>query len=92
MKKLTVTKKLLYTAIVLAVVVASLEGATRLVLREPEPLPSYEVIPASIGRYDEKLGWSLKPGVTGRSIRTGELIEYRINALGLRDDEATDAG
>ena len=53
MKKLTVTKKLLYTAIVLAVVVASLEGATRLVLREPEPLPSYEVIPAHIGRDDE---------------------------------------
>ena len=48
-----------------------------------------EVIPARIGRYDEKLGWSLKPGVTGKSIRTGELIEYRINELGLRDDETT---
>jgi hypothetical protein len=45
------------------------------------------VIPPEIGRFDERLGWSLKPLSYGVSNRTGYDIEYRINSKGLRDDE-----
>ena len=59
-----------------------MEAETRLylayVLAEP-------VIPLGLIRSDPDLGWRLEPGARGSSSATGELVEYSINAQGLRD-------
>jgi hypothetical protein len=47
----------------------------------------YPVVPPRIMQLDDHLGWSLKPNAVDYSGRTGELIEYKINSFGLRDDE-----
>lgn len=49
---------------------------------DPEP-----VVPKSIGRFDARLGWSLKPLSVGYSDATGSRIEYRINSQGFRGKE-----
>ncbi len=75
-------KTLLYL-LFLALVV---EGAARLcwaVLDKSWGL----VAPQRITRFDDRLGWALKEGERAVSKATGQAIEYRINSMGLRDDE-----
>jgi hypothetical protein len=62
------------------------EVAARLIPVRSTPDPP---VPPEVGRFDPRLGWTLAPGVTAVSSRTGEPIEYRINALGLRGPETT---
>lgn len=64
---------------------AYLEAIVR--LREKLHPPLENLFPKEIGRFDEKLGWSLRPLAVGFSSRTGRAIEYRINSKGLRDAE-----
>lgn len=53
-------------------------------LLDPEP-----VVPTGVGRFDARLGWGLEPNASASSSRTGRRIPYRINSLGLRDDETS---
>lgn len=46
-----------------------------------------DVVPRSVGRFDETLGWALKPNASGSSNATGTEVDYSINGKGLRDDE-----
>jgi hypothetical protein len=52
-------------------------------LIEPEA-----IVPKSVGRFDEQLGWALVPHASASSSATGKRIDYEINGKGLRDDEA----
>ena len=79
-------KRLLLLLIIGALICVSVEASARLILRYKEP---EEVVPASIGRFDERLGWALKPLAHGTSRRTGYEIDYRINSQGLRNRETT---
>lgn len=45
------------------------------------------MVPAAIGRFDERFGWSLRPYASASSRRSGQKINYRINSKGLRDTE-----
>lgn len=45
------------------------------------------MVPAAIGRFDERFGWSLKPHASVSSRRSGQKITYQINSKGLRDSE-----
>jgi hypothetical protein len=45
------------------------------------------MVPAAIGRFDERFGWSLRPYAYASSHRSGHKTTYRINSKGLRDDE-----
>jgi len=98
-----------FNILVILVLLASLETAFLLLVRNPAVLKS---CPRSIrntvghlyaqerstiqflpecARYDEELGYTLKPGActfSGREFST----RYEINRLGLRDDEASLAG
>ncbi len=80
----TLIKATLYIVITLAVVILSLEGFARLFLVNHR---FESLVPKNIGQFDAELGWLLKPNAYGSSKRTGQLIEYRINSKGLRDDE-----
>ena len=60
------------------------EAETRLCLAYALPEP---VIPLGLVRSDPDLGWWLEPGARGSSSATGQLVEYSINAQGLRDAE-----
>lgn len=51
-------------------------------LLDPEP-----IVPPEVGEFSTVLGWALRPGASASSSRTGRPITYRINSLGLRDDE-----
>jgi len=51
-------------------------------LIEPE-----SVVPKSIGRFDETLGWALKPNSSAWPSATGEPVLYSINAKASRDAE-----
>jgi len=44
-----------------------------------------DVVPRGVGRFDEHLGWALRPGARAISTATGEPVLYSINAEGLRD-------
>jgi hypothetical protein len=79
-------KRIFFISLIVLLGLLSLEGATRLFLSDQNPEP---VIPRGIGRFNEMLGWSLKPRAEGISNRTGYEITYRINSKGLRDDETT---
>jgi hypothetical protein len=80
-------KKRLLLLIIIGVLVGStLEAAARLILRYRVVEP---VVPAGIGRFDERLGWALTPLSHGTSRRTGYEVEYRINSKGLRSRETT---
>ncbi len=57
-----------------------------LITRKPQISP---VVPREIGRFDELLGWSLRPLARGTSDRLGYDIEYRVNSHGFRDEETT---
>src|SRR5262245_14592431 len=46
-----------------------------------------DVVPRSVGRFDETLGWALRPNSSGTSDATGTVVRYSINGKGLRDDE-----
>lgn len=81
---LSVRKRILFLLVVGVLMGVSVEAAARLLLRNREP---EEVVPASIGRFDERLGWALKPLAHGTSKRTGYEIDYRINSQGLRNRE-----
>ncbi|MEZ4331771.1 MAG: SGNH/GDSL hydrolase family protein [Myxococcota bacterium] len=48
-----------------------------------------EIVPSRIGEPSPTLGWRLKKNAVGTSSRSGHLVEYRVNAKGLRDDETT---
>jgi hypothetical protein len=50
-----------------------------------------EVVPRSLGRFDERLGWSLRPGAVAVSEATGCPVEYRINSRGFRGPEVSAA-
>ena len=57
-----------------------LEGGLRLMGRGPNP---------TINQFDPITGWSKKPGAIGHR-KTPEFdVTYKINALGLRDSDAT---
>ena len=75
---------------IVAPIVAALvaEAGARAVWGPPRPADA-DVVPRSVGRFDERLGWSPRPGAVATSRRTGYPIEYRINSKGLRDDETT---
>ncbi len=45
------------------------------------------MVPASIGRYDPELGWSLRPGESVISNWGGHAVEYSINSRGFRGDD-----
>jgi len=78
-------KKRILTLLIIGFSMAlTVEAGARLILRHQEP---EEVVPASIGRFDEKLGWALRPLAHATSKRTGSEIDYRINSLGLRNRE-----
>ena len=81
---LSIKKRVLFLLVVVVLMGVSVEGAARLILRYQEP---QEVVPASIGRFDERLGWALKPLAHETSKRTGYEIDYRINSHGLRNRE-----
>jgi len=66
--------------------ILGLEGAARLFFSDRRDHP---VVPRDVRQFDERLGWSLKPLAQGSSHATGYEIEYRINSMGLRDDETT---
>jgi len=76
--------RVLLAALVVVLALGALEVACRIVapLLEKEP-----AVPRTISRFDERLGWSLRPGMRAWSGRTGTPIEYRINSRGLRDRE-----
>src|SRR5712692_27096 len=79
-------KRVLLLLIIGVLVGSTLEAAARLILqyRVLEP-----VVPAGIGRFDERLGWALTPLSHGTSRRTGYEVDYRINSKGLRGRETT---
>jgi lysophospholipase L1-like esterase len=71
---------------VLVLAAATLEVAARI----HDPLATADhvsAVPLHLGRFDERLGWALVPGAKGRSVVTGELVEYEINSHGLRGPE-----
>ena len=84
--KLSMRKRVLLLLVIGVLVASCVEGAARLILRYRVPEP---VVPAGIGRFDEKLGWSLTPLAHGISKRTGYEVDYRINSKGLRNRETT---
>jgi len=84
--RLSFRKRLLALVIIGVFIGSSVEAGARMILRYKE---IEEVVPASIGRSDDKLGWSLRPLAHGTSKRTGSEIDYRINSLGLRNRETT---
>lgn len=53
------------------------------------PPEQTEVVPRALGRFDERLGWSLKPGAVAISTATGCPVEYRINSRGFRGPEVS---
>jgi hypothetical protein len=79
-------KAVAFSAVMVALVVLSLEGLARVFL---DRLQLEDVVPISIGRFDPNLGWSLQPNSHAVSTRTGQVVEYSINSKGLRDDETT---
>jgi hypothetical protein len=52
---------------------------------EPEP-----VVPKSLGRFDDTLGWALRPNTSASSTATDAEVHYAINGQGMRDDEVTE--
>ncbi len=82
--EITGRKKIVFRLVAFILVLAGIEIAARLFYAYAHP---EDVVPLSIGRFDERLGWSMRPGSRGTSERTGQLVEYRINSHGLRDEE-----
>jgi hypothetical protein len=79
-------KSIIFALIIIILGVLSLEGIARFFWSYKTLKP---VVPPTIGQFDEKLGWSLKPLSHGTSNRTGYEIEYRINSKGLRGPEVS---
>lgn len=77
-------KTALYLGFILLLGFLFLEVALRLLM---PGIKVETVVPVSVGQFDEKLGWSLKPSSQAGSSRTGYRISYKINSRGLRDDE-----
>ena len=75
-----------FALIIIILGVLSLEGIAQLFWSYKTLKP---VVPPTIGQFDEKLGWSLRPLSHGTSNRTGYEIEYRINSKGLRGPEVS---
>lgn len=79
------------TALLAVLLVPATAAYLEVLVRFREKLhpPLENLFPKEIGRFDEKLGWSLRPSAVGFSSRTGRPIEYRINSKGLRDAETS---
>src|SRR2546430_14783500 len=84
--RLSIKKRILLLLVIGGLVGLCVEAGARVIFRSTEP---EAVVPAAIGRFDEKLGWSLKPLAHGTSRRTGYEIDYQINSQGLRNRETT---
>ncbi|MBM4459436.1 MAG: hypothetical protein FJ011_17040 [Chloroflexi bacterium] len=85
MKRL-LRRELLFSLVITLVGLLLLELAARWLIARNMPEPA---VPASIGQFDSRLGWSLKPLAHAISRRTGQPVEYRINSQGLRGPETT---
>ncbi|GAB7080807.1 SGNH/GDSL hydrolase family protein [Megalodesulfovibrio paquesii] len=87
-KALSSSRIRLYLLILLALVLLCIEGGARLMyVLLPKTLGL--TVPSHISRLDPELGWVLRPGSSGSSKRTGDIIRYDVNSKGLRDDETT---
>ncbi|NMB75667.1 MAG: hypothetical protein GYA21_11135 [Myxococcales bacterium] len=70
-----------------AVTGGALVHLAHVLLSLPRQIEQREVVPRALGRFDERLGWSLKPGAVAVSSATGCPVEYRINSRGFRGPE-----
>lgn len=56
--------------------------------RLPESIViSKSILPKSLGQFDPKLGWKLKPNEEAYSYVDGTIVRYKINSKGFRDNE-----
>ena len=85
MKRL-LRKELVFSLVITLAGLFVLELAARWLMARATPEPA---VPASIGQFDSRLGWSLKPLASAVSRRTGQPVEYRINSQGLRGPETS---
>lgn len=76
----------LYGILLTLLLLCTVEGAARLLyVLLPKTLGL--AVPPQLTQLDPDLGWSLRPGASATSKRTGDLIRYAINSKGLRDEE-----
>jgi hypothetical protein len=85
-RKLRLSHKLLFSSIILVVAVVAAEIGLRIVVHFTR---GEDVVPSTVSRHDEKLGWSLRPNSHASSSRTGYRVDYRINSKGLRGRETS---